>query len=111
MPDSSEMGETGGKSATGRDRAHTSRESRSSRLPRTTPLFHDEPSCITRTKGNPIHPVHVFLVDAVEHRQDGVPTVVVGTLGSSLMSCQREGHGINGAGDHPWAAYVPFLFY
>ena len=34
MPDSSATGETGGKSATGRDRAHMSRMSRSSRLSR-----------------------------------------------------------------------------
>jgi len=34
IPGSSESGETGRKSATGRDRAHTSRESRSSRLSR-----------------------------------------------------------------------------
>jgi hypothetical protein len=41
IPDSSVTGETGGKSATGRDRTHTSRESR---LSRTTPPFRDEPS-------------------------------------------------------------------
>ena len=39
MPDSSETGETGGKNATGRDWAHTSRESRSSRLSRAIPPF------------------------------------------------------------------------
>ena len=34
MPDSSETGETGGKRAIGKDRAHTSHESRSARLSR-----------------------------------------------------------------------------
>jgi len=43
MPCSSETGETGGKSATGRDRARPSRESRSSRLTRTTPPACDAP--------------------------------------------------------------------
>jgi len=44
MPDSSETGETGGESATGRDRVHTSRESRSSRLSHATAPFHEESS-------------------------------------------------------------------
>ncbi len=39
MPDSSETGEAGGKSSTGRGRAHTSRESRSSRLSRAVRQF------------------------------------------------------------------------
>ena len=42
-PDSSEMGETGGKSVTRRDRAHMSRESRYSRLSRATSPFRHEP--------------------------------------------------------------------
>jgi len=50
LPDSSETGETGGKSATGRDRAHTSRESRSSRLSRATPPFCDEKSAVAFKK-------------------------------------------------------------
>jgi hypothetical protein len=44
IPDSSETGKTGGKSATGRARAHTSRKSRFSRLSRATPPFRNEPS-------------------------------------------------------------------
>ncbi len=44
MFDSSETGEAGGKSATGRDRAPASRDSRYSRLSRATPPFRDEPS-------------------------------------------------------------------
>jgi len=39
MSDSSETGETGVKSATGRDKAYTSRESRSSRLSCALPHF------------------------------------------------------------------------
>ena len=41
MSDSSETGKKGGESAIGRDGAHTSRKSRSSRLSRTIPPFRD----------------------------------------------------------------------
>lgn len=50
MPDSSERGETGGETSTGRNRSHTSRELRSSRLLRAIPPFCNKPSCSMQAK-------------------------------------------------------------
>ena len=89
MSDSSETGETGGKSATGRDRVHTSRKSCPARLSRATPPF-----------GGPVL--------ASQARYTGRWTAVAFLILAAFNSCTEQTHPLTQP-EHPeWDVRLVF---